>query len=172
MKKLMSTLLAVCMLLGVFGGVVMFSSSADAYETVKLVGFSNWTQAQLDSSSGNNGYANGCGSALYVETNAAYCVGGTTKAIKAVHGGSTAYNNCIVNWKYGSGGPCTDGSIYAAADGSGVKASDYEGIRIAVLNSKGEPANFTKVTLRIAYAWNYSSNMRYWEGKPDRKSVV
>ena len=166
MKKLMSTLIAVCMLIAMLSGAVLFTSSADAYETAKLVGFSTWTQAELNTSSGNNGYANSCGSALYVETNAAYCVGGTTQAIKAVHGGNTAYNNCIVNWKYGSGGPCTAGNVWAAADGSSVKASDYDGIRIAVLNSKGEPANFTKVTLRIAYAWNYSSNMRYWEGKP------
>ena len=166
MKKLMSTLLAVCMLLGIFGGVVMFSSSADAYETVKLVGFSDWTQTELDASSGNNGYANGCSSALTVETNAAYCVGGTTQAIKAVWGGGGAYNNCIVNWTYGSGGPCTDGSVWATADGSSASASDYEGVRIAVLNSKGEPANFTRVVLRITYGWNYSSNMRYFDGAP------
>ena len=166
MKKLMSTMIAVCMLLSVLSGAVLFSGSAEAYETVKLVGFSNWTQAQLDTSSGNNGYANGCGSALYVETNAAYCVGGTTQAIKAVHGGGTAYNNCIVNWKYQAGGPCTDGSVWATADGESVSASDYEGIRIAVLNSKGEPAQFTRAILRLTYAWNYSSNMRYWDGAP------
>ena len=166
MKKLMSTIIAVCMLIGIFSGAVLFSSSAEAYETVKLVGFSNWTQAQLDTSSGNNGYANGCGSALYVETNAAYCVGGTTQAIKAVHGGGTAYNNCIVNWKYQTGGPCTDGSVWATADGESVSASDYEGIRIAVLNSKGEPAQFTRAILRLTYGWNYSSSMRYWDGAP------
>ena len=166
MKKLMSTLIAACMLLSLLSGAVLFSSSADAYETVKLVGFSNWTQTQLDSSSGNNGYANGCSSALSIETNAAYCVGGTTQAIKAVWGGGGAYNNCIVNWKYGSGGPCTDGSVWAAADGSTVNANEYEGIRIAVLNSKGEPADFSRVVLRLTYGWNYSSAMRYWDGAP------
>ncbi|MBQ9558053.1 MAG: hypothetical protein IJU94_05535 [Clostridia bacterium] len=166
MKKLMSTLIAACMLLSVLSGAVLFSGSAEAYETVKLVGFSNWTQTQLDTSSGNNGYANGCGSALYVETNAAYCVGGTTQAIKAVHGGGTAYNNCIVNWKYQTGGPCTDGSVWATADGESVSASDYEGVRIAVLNSKGEPAQFTRVIFRLTYGWNYSSSMRYWDGAP------
>ena len=165
MKKLMSTMLAVCMLIGMLSGAVLFSGYAAGYETVKLTGFSGWTQAELDTSSGNNGYANGCSSALYVETGAKYRVGGTTQAIKAVWGGGGAYNNCIVNWKYQAGGPCTAGSVWAAAEGT-VNASDYEGIRIAVLNSDGEPASFTRSILRLTYGWNYSGNMRYYDGKP------
>ncbi|MBR5943136.1 MAG: hypothetical protein IKZ81_07340, partial [Clostridia bacterium] len=169
MKKIMSTLIAVCMLFSVLSGVVLFSSSAGAYETFNLKGFSAWTQAELNNTSGNNGYQHGCVTALYVETNAAYCVGGTTQAIKAVKGGSGSYNNCIVSYpKDGySVCPVPSSNVWASADGSSVNASDYDGVRIAVLNSKGEPANFTKVTLRVTNGWNYSNNkMRYWEGKP------
>ncbi len=173
MKKLMSTLIAVCMLLSVLSGAVLFSSSADAWETVKLAGFSAWTQAELDNTSGNNGYQHSCCTALYVETNAAYCVGGTTQAIKAVRGNtSTGYNNCIVAYpKDGySVCPVPTSNIWKAADGSTLKSNEYDGVRIAVLNGNGEPAQFTKVTLRVTKAWNFPNNMRYWEGKPDSDS--
>ena len=167
MKKSISYLLSLCMLLSLFS-VAFTVNAAGAYDTVKLKGFTTWTQAELDKSSGNNGYANGCITKLTVVTDAQYIVGGGNQAIKAVKGGSQSYNNCIVNWTYGTGGPCTAGNVWAAADGSAVDYSAYEGIRVAVLNGKGEPANFTKITFRVTNGANYSNNMRYWEGTPVR----
>ena len=163
MKKWISVLLTLCMVLSLFS-VAFTATAADAYETVELAGFNDWTQAELDTSSGNNGYANGCITKLTVVTDTQYIVGGGKQAIKAVKGGSQSYNNCIVNWTYGSGGPCTTGNVWAAANGSAVDYSAYEGIRVAVLNSKGEPANFTRVTFRVTEGKNYSNNMRYWDG--------
>ncbi len=163
MKKWLSLSLALCMLLSLFCGTAVFAATDTQYETVTLNGFADWTQAELDSSSGNNGYANGCSAALTVVTDDAYIVGGGKQAIKAVYGGNTAYNNCVVNWKYGSGGPCTAGNVWAAADGSAVDYAAYDGIRVAVLNSKGEPANFSRITFRVTHGWNYSGNMRYWD---------
>ncbi len=151
------------MILSLFSGAFAVTA-AGAYETVELNGFTHWTQAELDTSSGNNGYANGCSTKLTVVTDAQYIVGDADQAIKAVYGNSgTAYNNCIVNWTYGSGGPCTAGNVWATADGSAVDYSAYEGIRVAVLNSKGEPANFSRITFRVTEGWNYSNNMRYWD---------
>ena len=167
MKKSLSVLLTLCMLLSLFS--VAFMVTADgAYETVELAGFNNWTQAELDTSSGNNGYANGCITKLTVVTDSQYIVGGGKQAIKAVKGGSQSYNNCIVNWTYGTGGPCTAGNVWAAADGSAVDYSAYEGIRVAVLNANGEPANFTRITFRVTEGKNYSNNMRYWDGTINR----
>ena len=169
MKKWLSLLLTLCMMLSLFGGIGVFTAAAAAgYETVQLNGFTTWTQAELDTSSGNNGYANGCITKLTVVTDAAYIVGGGSQAIKAVKGGSQSYNNCIVNWTYGTGGPCTAGNVWAAADGSAVDYSAYEGIRVAVLNGNGQPANFTRVTFRITEGKNYSNNMRYWDGTINR----
>ena len=167
MKKSLSILLSLCMLLSLFS-VAFTATAAGAYDTVKLNGFTTWTQAELDKSSGNNGYANGCITKLTVVTDARYIVGGGNQAIKAVKGGSQSYNNCIVNWTYGTGGPCTAGNVWAAADGSAVDYSTYEGIRVAVLNANGQPANFTKITFRVTNGVNYSNNMRYWEGTPVR----
>ena len=170
MKKSLSLLLTLCMLLSLFSGVVCVAA-AGAYETVQLSGFTAWTQAELDKSSGNNGYANGCSTKLTVVTDAQYIVGGGKQAVKAVYGNSgTAYNNCIVNWTYGTGGPCTAGNVWAAADGSAVDYSAYDGIRVAVLNVNGVTANFTKITFRITNAANYSSKMWYWEGTPVKDS--
>ncbi len=167
MKKSLSILLSLCMLLSLFS-VALTVNAAGAYDTVKLNGFTTWTQAELDKSSGNNGYANGCITKLTVVTDTGYIVGGVNQAIKAVKGGSQSYNNCIVNWTYGTGGPCTAGNVWAAADGSAVDYSTYEGIRVAVLNANGQPANFTKITFRVTNGANYSNNMRYWEGAPVR----
>lgn len=168
MKKWLSLSLALCMLLSLFCGTAVFAAADVEYETVQLNGFTQWTQEELDSSSGNNGYANGCSTKLTVVTDDAYIVGGGKQAIQAVYGGSTAYNNCIVNWKYGTGGPCTAGNVWAAADGSTVDYAAYDGIRIAVLNADGTPADFSRVVLRVTHGWNYSSNMRYWDGTPVR----
>lgn len=165
MKKSLSILLTLCMLIGLFGGVI--TVTAAAYETVDLNGFTTWTQAELDKSSGNNGYANGCITKLTVVTDAQYIVGNGKQAIKAVKGGSQSYNNCIVNWTYGTGGPCTAGNMWAPQSGT-VDYSTYEGIRVAVLNANGQPANFTKITFRVTNAANYSSKMWYWEGTPNR----
>lgn len=166
MKKSLSLLLTLCMMLSLFGSIITVTA-AGAYDTVALNGFTTWTQAELDKSSGNNGYANGCITKLTVVTDAGYIVGGGNQAIKAVKGGSQSYNNCIVNWTYGTGGPCTAGNVWAPQSGT-VNYSDYEGIRVAVLNGKGEPANFTKITFRVTNGANYSNNMRYWEGTPVR----
>ena len=163
MKKWLSLSLALCMLLSLFCSTAVFAAADTQYETVTLNGFTDWTQAELDSSSGNNGYANGCSAALTVVTDDAYIVGGGKQAIKAVYGGNTAYNNCIVNWKYGSGGPCTAGNVWASADGSSVDYAAYDGIRVAVLNSQGQPADFSRITFRVTEGWNYSNNMRYWD---------
>ena len=163
MRKSLSILLSLCMILSLLS-VAGFTISAAGYDTVKLDGFTKWTQTELDKSSGNNGYANGCITKLTVVTDPQYIVGGGNQAIKAVKGGSQSYNNCIVNWTYGTGGPCTAGNVWAAADGSAVDYSSYDGIRVAVLNGKGEPANFTRITFRITEGWNYSNNMRYWDG--------
>lgn len=167
MRKTISILLSVCMLLSLFAGF-NFALAADNYDTVTLNGFTTWTQAELDRSSGNNGYANGCITKLTVVTDANYIVGGGNQAIKAVKGGTQNYNNCIVNWTYGSGGPCTAGNVWAPADGSTVDYGDYEGIRVAVLNKNGQPANFTKITFRVTEGVNYSNNMRYWDGAINR----
>ncbi len=164
MKKLISVLLTLCMTLSLLGGAIVFESSAVDYETVKLVGFDDWTQDELNTSSGNNGYANGCTTALTVVTDKQYIVGGASQAIKAVFG-TGSFNNAIVNWKYQTGGPCTDGNVWAV-EGTAVNFGEYDGIRMAILNSEGKPANFTKVTLRLTNGWNYSNNMRYWEGVP------
>ena len=166
MKKSLSILLSLCMLLSLFS-VAFTVTAAGAYDTVKLKGFTTWTQAELDKSSGNNGYANGCITKLTVVTDAQYIVGDGNQAIKAVKGGSQSYNNCIVNWTYGTGGPCTAGNVWAPQSGT-VDYSTYEGIRVAVLNGNGQPANFTKITFRVTNAANYSNNMRYWEGAPVR----
>ena len=163
MKKWLSLSLALCMLLSLFCSTAVFAAADTQYETVTLNGFTDWTQAELDSSSGNNGYANGCSAALTVVTDDAYIVGGGKQAIKAVYGGNTAYNNCIVNWKYGSGGPCTAGNVWASADGSSVDYAAYDGIRVAVLNANGQPADFSRITFRVTEGWNYSNNMRYWD---------
>ena len=152
MKKSLSILLTLCMLIGLFSGVI--TVTAAAYETVDLNGFTTWTQAELDKSSGNNGYANGCITKLTVVTDAQYIVGNGKQAIKAVKGGSQSYNNCIVNWTYGTGGPCTAGNVWAPADGSTVNYADYEGIRVAVLNKNVQPASFTKITFRVTNAAN------------------
>ncbi len=168
MRKSLSILLSLCMLLSLFTGIGFATQAAGNYDTVMLNGFTTWTQAELDKSSGNNGYANGCITKLTVVTNPQYIVGDGSQAIQAVKGGSQSYNNCIVNWTYGSGGPCTAGNVWAPADGSTVDASDYEGIRVAVLNSKGEPANFTRITFRMTESKNYSNNMRYWDGTINR----
>ena len=170
MKKALSILLSFTLMLGLFGGLGLFTASAAGYDTVELNGFTTWTQAELDRSSGNNGYANGCITKLTVVTDAQYIVGGGKQAIKAVKGGSQSYNNCIVNWTYGTGGPCTAGNVWAPADGSTVDYGDYEGIRVAVLNKNGQPANFTKVTFRVTEGTNYSNNMRYWDGTINRDS--
>ncbi len=167
MRKTISILLSVCMLLSLFAGFNL-ALAADYYDTVKLNGFTTWTQAELDRSSGNNGYANGCITKLTVVTDAQYIVGGGNQAIKAVKGGTQSYNNCIVNWTYGTGGPCTAGNVWAPADGSTVDYGDYEGIRVAVLNKNGQPANFTKITFRVTEGVNYSNNMRYWDGAINR----
>ena len=167
MRKLLSFLLSLCLILSLLS-VAGFTISAAGYDTVQLNGFTTWTQAELDKSSGNNGYANGCITKLTVVTDPQYIVGGGNQAIKAVKGGSQSYNNCIVNWTYGTGGPCTAGNVWAAADGSAVDYAAYDGIRVAVLNGKGEPANFTKITFRITESKNYSNNMRYWEGAINR----
>ena len=166
MKKSLSILLSLCMLLSMFS--IAFTATADnTYDTVALNGFNTWTQAELNKSSGNNGYANGCSAKLTVVTD--HIVGGGKQAIQAVYGNSgTAYNNCIVNWTYGTGGPCTAGNVWAAADGSAADYSAYEGIRVAVLNKNGQPANFNKITFRVTNGANYSNNMRYWEGTPVR----
>ena len=164
MKKSLSLLLTLCMMLSFFSGAVFFGSSAATYETIELNGFSTWTQAEMDKSSGNNGYANGCCTYLTVVTDSEYRVGDTKQAIKAVFGNSgTPYNNCVVNWTYGTGGPSTVGNVWAPADGSSVSYSDYDGIRVAVLNANGEPANFNRITFRVTEGWNYSNNMRYWD---------
>ena len=39
----------------------------------------------------------------------------------------------------------------------------YSGIRVAVLNANGQPADFSRITFRVTEGWNYSSNMRYWD---------
>ena len=166
MKKSLSILLTLCMVIGLFSGIVTVNA-AGAYETVDLNGFTTWTQAELDKSSGNNGYANGCITKLTVVTDARYIVGNGKQAIKAVKGGSQSYNNCIVNWTYGTGGPCTAGNVWAPQSGT-VDYTAYEGIRVAVLNANGQPANFTKITFRVTNGANYSSKMRYWEGTPVR----
>ena len=168
MRKFLSVLLSLCMLLSLFVGFSFATQAAGNYDTVTLNGFTTWTQAELDKSSGNNGYANGCITKLTVVTDAQYIVGGGNQAIKAVKGGSQSYNNCIVNWTYGTGGPCTAGNVWAPADGSTVNYADYEGIRVAVLNKNVQPASFTKITFRVTNAANYSSKMWYWEGAPVR----
>lgn len=168
MRKSLSILLSLCMLLSLFTGIGFATQAAGNYDTVMLNGFTTWTQAELDTSSGNNGYANGCITKLTVVTDPQYIVGDGSQAIKAVKGGSQSYNNCIVNWTYGTGGPCTAGNVWAPADGSTVDVSDYEGIRVAVLNAKGEPANFTRITFRMTEGRNYSNNMRYWDGTINR----
>ncbi len=169
MKKAISIFLSFTMLLSLFCGVGLFTQAADGYDTVELNGFTTWTQAELNKSSGNNGYANGCSTKLTVVTDAQYIVGGGKQAIQAVFGNSgTAYNNCIVNWTYGTGGPCTAGNVWAPADGSTVEYADYEGIRVAVLNANGQPANFTRITFRVTEGVNYSNNMRYWDGTINR----
>lgn len=99
------------MLLSLFSCVSF--SAAGAYDTVDLNGFTIWTQAELDKSSGNNGYANGCITKLTVVTDAQYIVGNGSQAIKAVKGGSQSYNNCIVNWTYGTGGWYSNSATYA-----------------------------------------------------------
>jgi len=168
MKKSLSILLSMCMMLTLFNGLGIFAVTAASYDTIPLNGFTTWTQTELDKSSGNNGYANGCCTKLTVIKDAAYIVGDGNQAIKAVYGNSgSAYNNCIVNWTYGTGGPCTAGNVWAPTSGT-VNYADYEGIRIAVLNANGQPANFTKITLRVTNGANYSSKMRYWEGAPVR----
>ena len=167
MKKSLSLLLSLCMLLSLFGSLGIYSVAADAYETVKLNGFTTWTQAELDKSSGNNGYANGCITKLTVVTDPQYIVGGGNQAIKAVKGGTQSYNNCIVNWTYGTGGPCTAGNVWAPQSGT-VNYADYKGIRVAVLNGNVQPANFNKITFRVTNGANYSSRMWYWEGTPVR----
>ncbi len=168
MKKSLSILLSVCMMLTLFNGLGIFAVTAASYDTIPLNGFTTWTQTELDKSSGNNGYANGCCTKLTVIKDAAYIVGDGNQAIKAVYGNSgSAYNNCIVNWTYGTGGPCTAGNVWAPMSGT-VNYADYEGVRIAVLNANGQPANFTKITLRVTNGANYSSKMRYWEGAPVR----
>ena len=169
MRKSLSLLLSLCMILSLLS-VAGFTISAAGYDTVKLDGFTKWTQTELDKSSGNNGYANGCITKLTVVTDAQYIVGGGNQAIKAVKGGTQSYNNCIVNWTYGTGGPCTAGNVWAAADGSAVDYAAYEGIRVAVLNGNVQPASFTKITFRVTNGANYSSKMWYWEGTPVRDS--
>ena len=156
------------MILTLLNGLGIFAVTAASYDTIPLNGFTTWTQTELDKSSGNNGYANGCCTKLTVIKDAAYIVGDGNQAIKAVYGNSgSAYNNCIVNWTYGTGGPCTAGNVWAPTSGT-VNYADYEGVRIAVLNANGQPANFTKITLRVTNGANYSSKMRYWEGAPVR----
>ena len=167
MKKTLSILLSLCMVLSLIGGLGIFSVAADNYDTLQLNGFTTWTQAELDKSSGNNGYANGCITKLTVVADAKYIVGGANQAIKAVKGGSQSYNNCIVNWTYGTGGPCTAGNVWTPKSGS-ADYTAYEGIRVAVLNGNGQPANFSKITFRVTNGANYSSKMRYWEGTPVR----
>ena len=169
MKKHLALLLTLCLMLSLFGSIG-FTVAATQYETVQLNGFTTWTQAELDKSSGNNGYANGCITKLTVVTDSAYIVGAGKQAIKAVKGGTQSYNNCIVNWTYGTGGPCTAGNVWAPANGSAVNYADYTGIRVAVLNGNVQPANFTKITFRVTNAANYSSKMWYWEGTPVRDS--
>ena len=168
MRKVLALTLALCMLASLFCGTAVFAADTE-YEIVELKGFNSWTQAELDSSSGNNGYANSCSTKLTVVTDDAYIVGNGKQAIQAVYGNSgTAYNNCIVNWKYGTGGPCTAGNVWAAADGSSVDYAAYDGIRIAVLDINGQPADFSNIIFRVTEGWNYSNNMRFWEGTPVR----
>ncbi len=167
MKKSISILLSLCMLLSLFTGIGFTTQAANGYDTVDLNGFTTWTQAELDKSSGNNGYANGCITKLTVVTDANYIVGNGKQAIKAVKGGTQSYNNCIVNWTYGTGGPCTAGNVWAPQSGT-VDYAAYKGIRVAVLNANGQPANFSKITFRVTNGANYSSKMRYWEGTPVR----
>ena len=65
MKKILSSLLAFAMVLALFSGIVVFNSSAIdpnalvTYEYYDLAGFTQTTQAELDTLSGNVGYADG-----------------------------------------------------------------------------------------------------------------
>ena len=72
MKKSLSILLSVCMMLTLFNGLGIFAVTAASYDTIPLNGFTTWTQTELDKSSGNNGYANGCSAALTVVTDDAF----------------------------------------------------------------------------------------------------
>ena len=119
--------------------------SPDAYDYLQLAGVQNWTQADLNRSSANNGHESNVTATYYLSDQ--HLVGAATQSIKAVKSSASASFNCLVNKAYDSNGTNAP-SPWAPVDGVS-KISDYDGVMIAVRDKDGNVPDVSKVQLRI-----------------------
>ncbi len=150
MKKSISLLLTVCLLLGlcsVLGPVTNAASERAAvqYEYLQLDGVQKWTEAQLAQSSANNGHESNVTATYYLSDQ--WLVGEAAQSIKAVKSSASAQFNCLVNKAYGSNGIAAP-SPWAPADGTS-KVSEYDGVMIAVRDQNGNVPSISGVQLRV-----------------------
>ena len=150
MKKTISLLLTVSLLLGLFSGLGAITGTAGSiasmeYEYLQLNGVQGWTQAHLDETSANNGHKNNVTATYYLSDQG--LKGNATQSIKAVKSSSGASFNCLVN-KHHNSNDIACPTPWAPADGVS-KVSDYDGVMIAVMDQNGNLPSISGVQLRV-----------------------
>ena len=140
MKKTLSTLLAVCMLIGLLSGMVLFSSAAktdDSYTYVQLTGVQDWTASDVASLT-----TFGANFALSDKA----LVGNATQSVEL-----TVTNNLT---RFCLASKTNDGFLaknpFRFADSSqGYKLSDFDGIAIAFADADGNEIPLTQFQVRL-----------------------
>ncbi|MBO4935101.1 MAG: metallophosphoesterase [Clostridia bacterium] len=140
MKKTLSTLLALCMLIGLLSGVVLFSSAAktdDSYTYVQLTGVQDWTASDVASLT-----TFGADFALSDKG----LVGNAAQSVEL-----TVTNNltrfCLAS-KTSSGFLAKNPFRFADAS-QGYKLSDFDGIAIAFSDADGNEIPLTQFQVRL-----------------------
>ena len=132
------------------------------YEYYDLVGFTKVAQAELDTLSGNVGYANG---AIYNAVTSKLELTENPGEIKLSTNpaNNQAYTQSIVTYKYNSGATLND-SPWTPVDAS-KKLGDMDGIRFKLTDADGKPVSFYGQYRFIVQASGWG-NYWYYRGKP------
>ena len=142
MKKTLSTLLAVCMLIGIFSGVVLFSSAAktdDSYTYVQLTGVQDWTASDV---------------ASMVTFGASYAlsdkglIGNATQSVELTVTDTSKQRFCLATQSKNGGFLAKNPFRFADAS-QGYKLSDFDGIAIAFSDADGNEIPLTQFQVRL-----------------------
>ena len=174
MKKILSSLLAFAMVLALFSGVVLFNTSAAlddpnalvTYEYYDLTGFTQATQAELDTLSGNVGYANG---AVYNAVSSKLELTENPGELKLTTNpaNNQKYTQSIVTYKYNSGATL---SVNPWTPVEGTKTlGEMNGIRFKLTDADGKPVSVYGEYRFIVQASGWGNYWRF-RGKPDLDS--
>ena len=173
MKKILSSLLAFAMVLALFSGAVVFNSSAIAdpnapvtYEYYDLIGFTQTTQAELDTLSGNYGYEHGSTPNSVVSRLELTENPGELKMLTNPVN-TQKYNQSIVTYKYNSGATLNVNPWTPV--GTDLTLGEMDGIRFKLVDANGKPVSCYGQYRFIVQASGWG-NYWYYRGKPDLDS--